>query len=112
MAIAALATLSVRSIDQKTLKVYGSIAFSGSGNYVVGGVPLDITPSGLIGFAVAGKLIDVRFSSPSGALYSYDAVNKKIKNYTAVNTEHTAAVATDFTSDVPTFEATYLRESI
>jgi hypothetical protein len=111
----ATATLNVRSIDQKTIKVYGSVAFNnaaGHTDYAVGGLALDITPSGLTGFAVAGKIVDVRFSSPGGFIYSYDAVAKKIKEFTAVGVEHTAAAASDFAADVPTFEATYLRESV
>jgi hypothetical protein len=106
----AAATVLTKTIDQRTITVIGTVAFAagtGHTDYAVGGLALDLSGTGL--GVVAPTALGVSFQSASGALYSYDASAKKIKNFSAVNTEHTASAASDFAADVPTFTAVVLR---
>lgn len=106
----AASTVAASTIDQKTITVYGSVAFAdgtGHTDYAVGGLALDLSSQGL--GVVAVQTLKVDFASPGGFLYSYDVANKKILNFTAPGTEHTAAAASDFASDIPVFSATFLR---
>lgn len=106
----ATSTILTASIDQKTISVIGTVAFAagtGHTDYAVGGLALDLSGLGL--GVVSTQALGVSFQSASGALYSYDPTAKKIKNFSAVNTEHTASAASDFASDVPTFTAVFLR---
>jgi len=119
--ITASISFTAKSIDQKTIKLYGTVTWNYSVSppvttYPSGGVPVDLSPAGVatlyyVGGCIAGKLLSVQFVSPNGWSYAYDATNKKIKEFSDFGTEHSASTA-EFNADVPVFIATYLRESL
>lgn len=65
-----------------------SLAFTGS--YVTSGDPLDFT-SLLQGPAAGATVLSVDVAGGAGNQFEYDKVNKKLKGFSAANTELTAA---------------------